>query len=244
MDPPPFVACNKGAESPYLFVCDHAGRAVPACLDSLGLEASQFYRHIAWDIGAGAVARLLGEKLDAFVIRQGFSRLVVDCNRTAGRPDMFAALADGVRVPGNEGLGEAGRAARLDEIYRPYHDAIAAELDARAARGLRSVVVSVHSFTPLFEGFDRPWRVGVLHDGTSEASKAMLRLLRAEPGMVVGDNQPYAMDGIDYTIPRHAIGRGLPYLELEIRQDLIADEAGQIWFADLLARLIPRAFGN
>jgi predicted N-formylglutamate amidohydrolase len=239
-DPSPYLASGAGAESPYLFVCDHAGRTIPACLDSLDMEVSQMDRHIAWDIGAGEVASRLGEALGAFVIRQTYSRLVVDCNRAVGRDDMFPVLADGAAVPGNEGLDDPGRQARLDAIYTPYHDRIAAELDARASQP--TVVVSVHSFTPAMNGAGRPWHIGVLHDGTSAGSLKMLELLRAEPDLVVGDNQPYAMDGVDYTIPHHAIARGWPYLELEIRQDLIAAPEGQDRFAALLARLIPQAF--
>jgi predicted N-formylglutamate amidohydrolase len=239
-DPPPYLASGEGAESPYLFVCDHAGRTIPACLDSLGMELSQMDRHIAWDIGAGGVAVRLGEILGAFVIRQTYSRLVVDCNRAVGSDDMFPVLADGAAAPRNEGLDEVGRQARLDAIYTPYHDRIAAEIDARAGRP--TVVVSVHSFTPAMSGVSRPWHIGVLHDGTSNGSLKMLELLRAETDLVVGDNEPYAMDEVDYTIPHHAITRGLPYLELEIRQDLITEPEGQDRFAALLARLLPLAF--
>ena len=159
---------------------------------------------------------------------------------------VLLARARGLAIegPGHLDLDAAARQGRLDEIYAPYHDRIASELDARAARALPTAVVSVHSFTPVFGGVARPWRMGVLHDRASASSQAMLALLAAEPGMVVGDNEPYAMDAVDYIIPRHAIARGLPYLELEIRQDLIADPAGQAQFADLLARLIPLAFAG
>jgi len=241
-DPPPFIARNLGAATPYLVVCDHAGRAVPTCLDSLGLPADPFQRHIAWDIGAAALAEALARALDASLLRQTYSRLVVDCNRAPGRPDLFVAVADGEPVPGNADLDPAHAEARLAEIYHPYHDAIAAEIDARCAAGRPPALISVHSFTPAFQGHVRPWHMGVLHDRTSAASTAMLGLLRAEPGLVVGDNEPYAMDDIDYTIPRHAIARGLPYLELEVRQDLIAAEAGVTRFAEMLARLVPHAF--
>jgi predicted N-formylglutamate amidohydrolase len=243
-DPPAVVVENEGARAPYLLVCDHAGRATPRCLDSLGLASEEWSRHIAWDIGAGAVASELGRRLGAWAIRQTYSRLVVDCNRAPDRDDLIVQTADGSRVPGNLDLPEAQVKARLAEIHAPYHAAIAAELDRRQAAGRPAALVSIHSFTPVFQGFARPWRMGVLHDRNSEASARMLALLQAEPGMVVGDNEPYAMDNIDYTIPLHAIARGLPYVELEIRQDLIAGPEGQAEFAALLARLIPAAFGH
>ena len=243
-DPPPFVAQNLGAATPWVIICDHAGRLVPGCLDSLGLAADHFQRHIAVDIGAGALSVALSDILGAACIRQTYSRLVVDCNRAPGRSDQIVTRTDGVEPPGNIGLSADQAEARLAEIFHPYHDRIAAELDRRAAAGRLSALVSVHSFTPVFQGFVRPWHVGVLHDRQSQASRIMLDLLAAEPDLTVGDNEPYAMDNIDYTIPRHAIAQGIPYLELEIRQDLIADEAGVARFAELLGRLVPQAFAS
>lgn len=242
-DPPPAFAENQGAPTPFVLVCDHAGRQIPACLDSLGLPAAELDRHIAWDIGAAGLARELSAALDAWLITQTYSRLVIDCNRGPEREDLIVSQSDGAAVPGNVGLSDQSRAARLTEIYEPYHAAISAELDRRSAQGQEAVLVSVHSFTPSMNGVDRPWHVGVLHDGASASSRTLLTLLEAEPGIVAGDNEPYAMDSVDYTIPRHAIARGLPYLELEVRQDLICEPSGQRQYAALLARLIPPAFG-
>ena len=241
-DPPPAIAENEGASAPYLLICDHAGRAIPACLDSLGLEAADLDRHIAWDIGAAAVSSALARRLGAMLIRQSYSRLVIDANRPPDKPDLIAAVADGTVVPGNAGLGPEQVRARVAQIHAPYHARIASELDRRAAAALPALLVSVHSFTPVLAGRRRPWRMGVLHDGGSPAAFRMLDLLRTEPGLVVGDNEPYALDDFDYTIPRHAVGRGLPYVEIEIRQDLVADPQSQDRVAELIARLIPRAF--
>ena len=244
-EPAPVAVDNSGAASPFLFVCDHAGRAVPHRLANLGLAPEAFDRHIAWDIGAGAVAAGLGAALDACVIRQRYSRLVIDCNRAPGRADLVVETSDGLPIPGNQGLSRVEIETRIAEIHRPYHAAIAAELDARAARGLTTLLVLVHSFTPaLAGGPPRPWHMGVLHAGNSAASKAMLDLLRQEGDLVVGDNEPYAMDEVDYTAPLHAGARGLDYLELEIRQDLIADPAGQANFVQRLARLAPRLLAD
>jgi predicted N-formylglutamate amidohydrolase len=232
---------NPGAHGPFLIVCDHAGRAVPARLGRLGLAAAAFEAHIAWDIGALGLASLLAERLGACLIAQSYSRLVIDCNRAPGHPQSVAPVSDGVAIPGNADLSAEDLAARVAAIHAPYHDRIAAEIADREARGLTTVLVCQHSFTPVMAGVSRPWHVGVLHMGDSPVSHAMLGLLEREPGLVVGDNEPYAMDSIDYTAPRHALAPGHDMLELEVRQDLIAEAAGQARFAELLAPLIAQA---
>lgn len=234
-DPDPVVVTNPGADGPCVIVCDHAGRETPRVLGRLGLPDAAFDQHIAWDIGAAGVSLLLGKALDAPVVRQTYSRLVIDCNRAPGRADAIVQVTDGVSVPGNLGLSPDQTRARIDEVHAPYHARIAEEFDGRFSRGVRSVLLSIHSFTPRMNGQDRPWRFGVLHEHDSPLSDAMLATLRGEVGLVVGDNEPYAMDGIDYTAPLHARGRGLDYLELEIRQDLIQDEEGQAKVAAFLA---------
>lgn len=241
-DPFPAVVDNSGADATVLLVCDHAGRAVPHELGDLGLPPEAFERHIAWDIGAGALTRRLGATLGAPGVMQAYSRLVIDCNRDPARADSIVEVSDGTTVPANLGLSEEDRAARIAEIHAPYHARIAAELDRPWARP--PAVVLIHSFTPVMNAFERPWQMGVLHLNNSPLSVAMLRLLQAEEGLVVGDNEPYAMDGVDYTAPTHAMGRGLDYLELEIRQDLIAEAEGQAKFADLIARLLPKALAR
>lgn len=230
-----------GGASPFLIVCDHAGAATPRGSRRLGLTAEVFETHIAVDIGVAALGRRLGDALGACVVAQAYSRLLVDCNRAPDHPQSIPAVSDGVEIPGNKHLGPAAAAERLDRVFRPYHARIAAELDARLARGERPVLVCLHSFTPVLAGIGRPWHIGLLHEGNSPISRALLAVLAGSPGLVVGDNQPYAMDGVDYTAPVHAISRGLDYLEIEVRQDLIGDDAGSIRFADLLARSLPVA---
>ncbi|MBW8883020.1 MAG: N-formylglutamate amidohydrolase, partial [Asticcacaulis sp.] len=173
-DPSPAVVLNAGADSPFLIICDHAGRAVPSGLGDLGLPHEEFDRHIAWDIGAAGVAGKLAERLQAPCILQRYSRLVIDCNRAPGAADSIAEVSDGTTVPGNLVLTEEDRRARLELIHAPYHAAIAAELDARAARGLTTAMVAIHSFTPVMKGFERPWLMGVLHLGDSAFSDAVL----------------------------------------------------------------------
>ncbi len=242
---PPWIALNPGADSPFLLLGDHAGRLIPQRLTELGLSDADRARHIAWDIGVAGLGERLSGRLGATFIRQRYSRLVIDCNRDPARADAIPEVSDGTKVPGNRDLSLAERLDRVTAIAAPYHRAIADELDARATRGLTTTLISLHSFTPRMDGFDRPWRFGVLHADNSPYSQAVLRRLRSEFGeALVGDNQPYKMDEVDFTIPHHAGGRGLEYLELEVRQDLLTDPAGQDGVAAIVARLLPAALAD
>jgi predicted N-formylglutamate amidohydrolase len=238
-EPEAVIVHNSGAAGPLLLICDHAGRGIPRRLGSMGLGAADLERHIAWDIGAAGLARRLADRLGSSLLMQAYSRLVADCNRAPDEPGVAPQVSDGTLIPANQGLSAEELAWRIGAIHAPYHAAISASLDRRASN--RPVLVSIHSFTPVMNGFARPWRVGVLHSHDSPASDRALRALRRIDGLVVGDNEPYAMDGIDYTIPRHAKGRGLDYLELEVRQDLIAETEGQDRWAELLAPVIAEA---
>lgn len=240
-DGPPAIVTNPGGRSPLLLLGDHAGRAIPRRLGDLGLDAAGLEAHIAWDIGVAALGDRLAQALDACFIRQAYSRLVIDCNRRPGSAGSIVEVSDGVVVPGNRGLSADEVAARHREVYQPYQDAIADELDRRARAGEPGTLISLHSFTPVMDGLARPWRIGVLHRGDSALSDRMVTLLRRELGDAAGDNQPYTMDDIDNTVPLHADPRGLDYLELEVRQDLIADREGAAAEAARLARLLQEA---
>ena len=239
-DPAPCIVCNEGSENTLFFICDHAGRRIPERLFGLGLPPEAMERHVAWDVGAGALTLLLAGRLGATAVLQAYSRLVIDCNRPPGHAESIVAKADGAAVPGNEALTAADAARRRAEVFDPYHRAIAEALDARAGRA--TIVVSVHSFTPVLGEGARPWHAGVLHDGRSPFSTRVLRDLQGRAGLVVGDNQPYALEPeTDYSVPVHAQGRRLDYLELEVRQDLIADAEGQAAWADLLSEVLAAA---
>lgn len=242
-DPPPFFVENPGAASPFLLIGDHAGVAVPAALGDLGLPPEEMRRHIASDIGVAGLGAILSRTLDATFIRQTYSRLVIDCNRGPGWADSIPMVSDGTDIAGNVDLSAEQAQARRALIFQPYHDAIVAALDARAAAGLSTVLISLHSFTPVMRGLARPWTYGVLHEGNSPFSTAMLFLLRERLGeALVGDNEPYALSAqTDFSVPFHAGSRGLDYLEIEVRQDLVAEADGQAQVAALLTELLPRA---
>lgn len=236
---PPYVEYGTGGSAPFLFIGDHAGAAVPMSLGDLGLPPEAFGRHIAIDIGVAGLGERLAARLDATFIAQRFSRLVIDCNRDPSRADSVCEISDRTVIPGNQGLSAADRKARIDAVFAPYHARIAAELDRRQAAGRPTVLVALHSFTPVMAGHARPWRYGVLHLHNSPVSNAALRALRDALGeAVVGDNQPYSMTGIDFTVPHHAIARGIDYLELEVRQDLLETAPGQDEAADLIATVL------
>lgn len=235
-EPPPVRMLREDGASDFLLTADHAGRLVPRALGDLGLPASELDRHIAWDIGIAGVTGALSYALDAVAVLQTYSRLVIDCNRGHGVDSSIPTVSETIAIPGNRDVPPEQRTARQREIFVPYHARIRELLDARLKARRRTVLVAMHSFTPIFRGERRVMHVGVLD---RRLAAIMLDLLRAEPDFVVGDNAPYAMnDHTDYGMPIHGERRGLPHVELEIRQDLIADETGQHDWAARLARLL------
>jgi predicted N-formylglutamate amidohydrolase len=231
----PFDVLRPASGSRYLLVGDHAGHAIPPGLDDLGLGPADLTRHITCDLGVETLGRELSGRLDATFISQRWSRLVIDCNRHPDHPGSILAESDGTLVPGNVNLSAEARALRLRAVFEPYHAAIAAALDA----GPATTLVSLHSFTPAMQGQARPWRMGVLHRGDSALSLQVLGRLRARLGAAaVGDNQPYQMDGTDFTVPHHCDPRGIDYLELEVRQDELADAAGCAAMAALIVEML------
>jgi predicted N-formylglutamate amidohydrolase len=221
---------------------------LPRALGTLGLSEDERARHIAWDIGALGVAQRLAATLDAPLVWQRYSRLVIDCNRPLDARDSIATRSERTAIPGNVDLGPAATAARAAEIFHPYHAEIGAALDRRKEEGRPTILVAVHSFTPTFMDVARPWHVGVLSNRDRRVAAPLLALLRREDDLGdlrVGDNQPYAVtDTSDFSINHHGDRRGLPHVELEIRQDLIADDAGQRAWATRLARLLPAAISS
>jgi predicted N-formylglutamate amidohydrolase len=244
-EPNPVTFDNEAGRSVFFLTCDHAGRTIPRRLDRLGLPDHETQRHIAWDIGIGAVGRQLSRLLDAAVVLQTYSRLVIDCNRDPKVASSIPQISETTEIPGNRGLTETARTTRVETIFRPYHDTIAAALDRRAAADRTTVLVALHSFTPVFKGVARPWHAAVLYNRDARLAHPLFELLSAEDGLVVGDNEPYAVSDLtDYTVPVHGERRGLPHVEIEIRQDQIADPAGQTAWAERLARLLPEAYAN
>jgi len=239
---PPFFVQNAGGSSPFVLIGDHAGCSVPTRLSGLGLGPEELRRHIGWDIGVAQLGERLAVELDAVFIGQRFSRLVIDCNRDPARLDAIAEISDGTVIPANLNLSAAERRVRVGEVFEPYHDRVAEELASRAANGLPAVLVALHSFTPALNGLERPWLYGVLHLEHSAFASSVLTQLRSVLGpRLVGDNEPYAMDGTDYSVPRHAMRTDLQYVELEVRQDLLGSEDAVRSSAAVLAPVLVSA---
>lgn len=238
--PAPFALVPGRAA--LVVICDHASAAIPPDLGDLGLPAAARDSHIAWDPGAAAVTRGLARRLEAWAVLSGVSRLVIDCNRPPGGAGSVPAESDGVAVPGNRGLTAAAIEARIERWFRPYHDAVAAAL---AAAGPAPALVAVHSFTPCLASRPdpRPWQVGVLWNRDDRLAAPLLAALRAHPGLVVGDNEPYSGRDTNHTLDRHAGAAGLPHVSIEIRQDLLTAADAPARWADLLAECLAPLLG-
>jgi predicted N-formylglutamate amidohydrolase len=223
--------------SRLILLCDHASNAVPPEYQSLGIPAAQLERHIAYDIGARSLTLGLAERLGASAVLSRYSRLLIDLNRGLDDPTLIMQISDGAVVPGNRGLTETERAHRIGRFHRPYHQAIAMAMRAVQARGHVPFLVSIHSFTPVWRGWPRPWQVGILWDRDGRSAHAMIDGFRAQ-GLVVGDNEPYhgALEGD--TLHTHGTVTGLPHALIEVRQDLIADKTGVDEWVERVARVV------
>ena len=231
-EPPACEVINRGGAASLLLVCDHASNRIPAALDNLGLGSDALGKHIAYDIGARKLTCHLSEHLDAPAVLAGYSRLVVDLNRSLEDPSVMPEVSDEIPIPGNQNLSRAARAARVRELYTPYRKAIDGMLHEFRERGVAPAFVAIHSFTPEMTGFSRPWHVGILWDKDPRIPVPLMEHLRARPeDFHIGDNEPYSgKHPADYTIDHHAEASGIPHVSIEIRQDLVDTEEGaEVW---------------
>ena len=229
----PFRRVNEDGPAPVVILCDHASNRVPAEYGDLGLPRAAFERHIAWDIGAAAVSEILARRFNAPAVLCRVSRLLIDCNRKFDDPGLAPAISDGTDIPANRDLSAAEREKRWRTFHQPYHQAITDTIDRKRSNGGEPIVLSIHSMTPALRGIARPWQIAVCWADDQRLSTPMLAALRARSGIVVGDNEPYRLDSTDYSVPFHAVRRGLKHLQIEFRQDEVADAAGQQRWADL-----------
>jgi predicted N-formylglutamate amidohydrolase len=243
-DPLPVSIARPKGRSPFLVTCDHAGRLVPGRLRNLGLPDAELERHIAWDVGALGVSNVLSEELDATLVWQRYSRLVIDCNRPLEADTSIPMWSDGTEIPGNSSLSSDATRMRVDEIFRPYHAAILSTLESRAAVGRKTILIAMHSFTPELRSRParRPWQIGVLFNRDHRFGMALVGALRKEGDIEVGVNEPYTVtDAHDYAIPVYGEKRGLLHACIEIRQDLIATPEQQASWAWRLSHPLRHA---
>jgi predicted N-formylglutamate amidohydrolase len=241
-EPSAFQEFQIEGRSDFIIVADHAGARIPRRLANLGLPGSELKRHIAWDIGALSVARRVAEGIDAPLVAQNYSRLVIDCNRDPKVATSIPRISELCEIPGNIGLSAEEIAARRTEIFDPYHRRIRELLDGRQAIGRRAILVAQHTMTDVYKGDRRRMHAAVLYNRDRRFAGAVLKMLRRERHLVIADNEPYFVsDETDYTIPHHAEARLLLHVELEIRQDLVTDEAGQAEWGSRIARVLKEA---
>ncbi len=240
---PPALTINAEGRSPFVLACDHASNRIPEPYGDLGLSAIERLRHIAWDPGALAVARRLVDLLDAPLVQSTVSRLVIDCNRFHDAPDLIPTRSEDTEIPANLGINDAERARRIAAFHDPFHAAIEAVLGRREAEGRQTILVTLHSFTPVYKQVARPWPIGLIHGTDESFTRALFNALREDaPGLNVGWNEPYAaLNGVTYTLEHHGDGRSLDATMIEIRNDEILEPAGVGLWAVRLARCLERA---
>jgi len=241
-DPAPVEVINPDSDLPLVLVCEHAGQGIPARLGDLGLKPGEIDLHIGWDIGAEAVARRLADHLGAPLVVQRYSRLVIDCNRPPEAADSIPPVSDRVPVPANAALSAADRAARVAEIFTPFHAAVEQMVQAHPRRA----AFAIHSFTPAMQGVARPWDIGFLfRNDTATSERLAAQIARMRPDWVIGMNQPYVVDDLsDFFVPRHGEARGLAHSLIEIRNDHLRDADGQALWAAVLAEAITNVMGE
>lgn len=243
-EPAPYRIENPRGKAPILIVCDHASNRVPAALDNVGLSRAELAKHIAWDPGTEDIGRYMSEKLDATAFFATYSRIVVDVNRGENSPECMREVSDHIHVPGNKNLSAAEKRQRLDEIFWPYHRALAAQIKTYRKKGIVPLIVSLHSFTPEMDGYKRPWEIGVLWNKEETIARRLVESLCAQnPGMVVGENEPYTLKQASLsknTIKTHAEDAGLPYVIVEFRQDLVGKKRDALkWGRIFIEALAP-----
>jgi predicted N-formylglutamate amidohydrolase len=236
------VAEKPEGRGPFVILCDHASNRIPEAYQSFGFAEEALQTHIAWDPGALQVARGLSARLEAPLVWPDASRLVIDCNRAPDASSLIVAESEGRKVAANHGLSEDERSRRLARIHAPYHAAIDSCLARRFAAGQQTMLIAVHSFTPVYFGKPRPWQVGLIFDEDRRMADFLIGALGADPALTVGINEPYSpADHVYYTVARHAQARHLPAAMIEIRNDEIGSEAGQRSWADRLANILGAA---
>lgn len=241
-EPPAFLEVQAQGSSNFVIVVDHAGSRIPRALANLGLPLAELQRHIAWDIGALGVARRAAAALGAPLVAQNYSRLVIDCNRDPKVPSSIPIISENSEIPGNRNLSPGDIAARRAEVFEPYHGRIAKLLDDRLAARRTTILVAQHTMTDVYHGVRRGMHAAMLYNRDRRFAGLMLDRLRRDPNLVIADNEPYFVsDETDYTVPHHAEARSLPYVEIEIRQDLVTDEAGQAQWAARIAQALKDA---
>jgi predicted N-formylglutamate amidohydrolase len=239
---PPFVKLPGDYNRGVVVICDHASKTMPPELKGLGLSPEDLERHIAWDIGAAEVAIFLAARFKLPAVFCGVSRLVIDCNRDPADPASIPTKVDGTPIPGNANMKIWDKAERMSRWFQPYHNAIEETISVALSERRDPVVLSIHSMTPALKGGEkRPWPIALSSHEDRRLTTPMLAALQKRIKEPIGDNEPYALDPKeDYSIPHHAMKRGLRHLQVEFRQDIVGNSQG----AAQLAKVFGDALGE
>ena len=238
----PVTIVNPDGTGPFVLVCDHASNWIPSEYGDLGLPDAARVAHIAWDPGALGVSHELSRLLNAPLIHSNVSRLIINCNRHTSAPDLIPAIGELTVVPGNQDLSPEERERRIAMAHRPFHDAINRILDERERLGRTTILVSIHTFTPVYKGIQRHCQIGLISDRDRRLADPVISLLKAQTSFHVGDNDPYApSDGVYYTLTVHGENRGLLPLMIEIRNDEVKTADAEKAWAKLLANVLSDA---
>jgi predicted N-formylglutamate amidohydrolase len=244
-EPAPVRVLHEQSKSPIVLLCDHASPVIPRAFNNLGLDADTLTRHVAWDIGSPEVALHLAKRLDATVVMTTYSRLVIDVNRRPGHATSTPAVSEDVLIPGNQNLTREHVMERERVFFWPYHNAISATLQRIVDSGRTPTLISLHSFTPVFHGVQRPWDIGVLWHQDGRIAQPLIAGLLAGQSLCIGDNEPYhAGDPMGYTMPVHGEAPGHPHVLIEMRQDRISDAAGAENMAQTLGDVLESTLKN
>ncbi|MFT5322103.1 MAG: putative N-formylglutamate amidohydrolase [Pseudohongiellaceae bacterium] len=236
-DPPPFTVYNAQGKAPVLLVCDHASKAFPAAMYQLGLADWVLDKHVACDIGAELITKHLADQLDAPAVLAGYSRLVMDLNRQLSHESALIKVSDGISIPGNQNVSALEREQRIDSFFNPYHDEISRQIKLFEARDIVPAFISIHTCTPVFNNVIRHCQIGVMWDSDPRIPVPLMKSLKMNPDLRVGDNEPYSgRHPHDFTIDYHAQETGLAHVGIEVRQDLVSTEEGAQQWAEILAK--------
>jgi predicted N-formylglutamate amidohydrolase len=236
-EPPPFRVLNPRGKGAGLVICDHSSNLVPRSLKGLGIRKPELNRHIGWDIGTENIGRRISKILDMPAVLAGYSRLVIDLNRDPDHRECIIRESDHTQIPANAGLSRAARERRLKELYWPYHKQLGKQVDRLVKKGPPPLLLAVHSYTPEMGGVRRHWHIAVLWNKQEKLAKKLIAEIRKNnPGILVGENEPYSLKNERFkgsTIWRHAEERGLPYVFVEFRQDLVDTQEKAAQWTDL-----------
>ena len=242
LDISPATLLNGNGKFPALIVCEHASNHVPDEYDNLGLSQDELQSHIAWDIGAAEVALHLSALLDAPYVRGEVSRLVYDCNRPPNAPDAMPEKSEVFVIPGNQNLSTDDKQTRLERVYEPFKHCIEQTL---AGFSEQPALITIHSFTPVYNGDVRAVELGILHDEDTTLADAVLAEASNSCEYVVQRNKPYGPeDGTMHSLKLHGNANHLPNVMIEIRNDLISTSEQCKAMAQTLLGIIQPALSS